>query len=485
MPCSDGPSASPIRRGILCLWGWVPVIVCLVLAYLLWRVFHPGLLSYDSIEQYKEAVARQFTDGHPAVMSIALSLVLAMGKGIQHLMLLQCLGGMLGVFCLSYELLRFAFGSRFSASRAHWGALAVLLVLLLPWSPLPFYLMTFWKDVWVLISLCWLGAVSLSLFRLASPCCTAGFLVRLTAYLALVALMTLSRHNALVLMPVCCLLCTMFFWPRVSRRLALGALLLPIVTYGVSRQAMYAVFDIQHRDITRLTYGFELMGLCIQCPEARALLPYTASCMPPHAATNYYPGWVDRSIGVVTTDYGKNPAAIRREYWIALRHYPRQLLRLKLTGFAFHLARNPCLQFQHNANEPNQFGLDLNRRYAKWQDRLRRSLHRSFDDPVLQWVFTRHVVWLVLNAVAVGVLAGLAWTKRSLAALEATVLLLLPLAYYLSYCVFSLAGDFRYMYPATLVMQLSLLALLVGAGSHTLQALKRRGPNVPAHQQGA
>lgn len=474
MPCSDCAAVSSTNGWLSRLWGWVPVVVCLALAYLLWRIFHPGLLSYDSIEQYKEAVARQFSDAHPPLMSLALALFLAVGKGIQHLMLLQCAGGMLGVLYLAYELVRFVFGSRFSPSRARWVALLVLLVLLVPWSPLPFYLMTFWKDVWMLVFLCWLAAISLSLFRLASTRCTPGFLLRLAAYLVLVPLIMLSRHNALAMMPVCCLLCAMFFWPIGSWRLVLCAFLLPIVAYGVSRQAMFACFDIRHRDMARLTYGFELVGLCIRCPEARALLPYTASCLPPNVADKYYPGWVDHSIAAVTTTYGQEPDKIRHEYWIALRHYPLQLLQMKLRGFAFHLQRNPCLQFQHNANEPNDYGLDLNRRYAVWQDYLRRNLHRSFRDPVGQWVFTRHVLWLVLNGLAVGLLGAMACAKRSQRALQAGVLLLLPLAYYLSYCVFSLAGDFRYMYPATLVMQISLLTLLIGAASRGLQSVEQR-----------
>jgi hypothetical protein len=342
--------------------------------------------------------------------------------------------------------------------------------------------MTFWKDVWMLVFLCWLAGISLNLFRLASPRCTPGFLLRVAAYLVLVALIMLTRHNALVMMPVCCLLCAMFFWPIGSWRLALCAFLLPIVAYGASRQALYASFDIRHRDIARLTYGFELVGLCIQCPEAKALLPYTASCLPENVAERYYPGWVDYSIGAVTTTYGQRPDEIRHEYWIALRHYPLQLLRIKLRGFAFQLQRNPCLQFQCNANEPNNYGLDLNRRYAAWQDYLRRNLLRSFRQPVLQWVFTRHVLWLVLNGLAVGWLGAIACVKRAQPALQATVLLLLPLAYYLSYCVFSLAGDFRYMYPATLVMQISLLSLLVGAASRGLQSVGQRYLAPPAPQ---
>jgi hypothetical protein len=113
-----------------------------------WSLFHPALMSYDSVVQYGQAVTGRFTSWHPPVMAIALRAVLALGGTLGMLTAAQCLAGAVGVWAFSWSCLEALFGERLSPARRAWISLAVLVLLLLPASPLIFYLMTFWKDAW-------------------------------------------------------------------------------------------------------------------------------------------------------------------------------------------------------------------------------------------------------------------------------------------------------------------------------------------------
>ena len=81
-----------------------------------------------------------------------------------------------------------------SAGRS--GPLLVLLLLLVPISPLAFYLMTLWKDAWAAILMLWIGALGLDLFRRGAT------RERICADRRLAALLGLVRHNAVVILPV-------------------------------------------------------------------------------------------------------------------------------------------------------------------------------------------------------------------------------------------------------------------------------------------
>ena len=464
------PGTAP-HRGWVWL-GWMPLLLCLPVSYGLWRLYYPGLFSFDSIEQVKQAVAGKFSDTHPPIMAIVLSLILKAGGQVAQLMLAQCAAGVLGIFFLAYEALQLVFGARLSAAQMRWCALLVLLILLSPLSPLSFYLMTFWKDVWLMISLFWLGGISLSLFRLRSTRLTRGLVARLVAFLLLSTLACLSRHNALVILPVCCLLYALFLWPAVPRYVALAACVLPVLCYGGAKYTQDKVYAVQHTDLWAL--GFELVGLCIRCPEAKAELPYTASCLAKDCRDHYYFGWIDLSVGAWAPTYMCKPAEIRREYWIALCKFPLAMLRLKLQEFRFHLVRNPCGRFEANGYT-NQFGIVLNHRFAVQREYMRRHVDKVFEHPLLQWLFTRHVVWLAIDAMALIALSVHWLMRRSRLALQLAVLLAVPTAYYLSFCLISISGEFRYMYPASLCIQIPALAMLAGAAALWLDARRGRG----------
>ena len=268
---------------------WLTVAVALVL----WRLFFPGLMSQDSIDQYGQALTGQYNDWHPPLMAIVLHLVFSLGGGIGLLMLGQCLAGVFGVRALAGSVIALLYGDRVPERRVAWLSLLALLALLVPVTPLAFYLMTFWKDAWAMILMLWIGALALDLLRLgASP-------KRLFLLIGLGAALGMVRHNAVVLLPVVGLM----LWEETRRQLsrrfsritALALAAAPLALYLAATPLIDGVFGVKALHPDSQVMALDLVGLCAMdraeghavCPE----LPWTrAHIVDESALAAYRPG---------------------------------------------------------------------------------------------------------------------------------------------------------------------------------------------------
>ena len=80
--------------------------------------------------------------------------------------------------------------------------------------------------------------------------------------------------------------------------------------------------------------------------------------------------------------------------------------------------------------------------------------------PLLRPLLGSHAPWLALALLGTAVYSVRSWRRRAL--VPELALFALPLAYFLSYLPVWTSGDYRYMYPATLVCQGVAVSALVG-----------------------
>ncbi|MGI8555822.1 MAG: hypothetical protein ACR2LT_05650, partial [Pyrinomonadaceae bacterium] len=79
-------------------YGYVwQTILLAVIAVVIWRIYYPGIMSPDSIDQYGQALEGNFVDWHPPLMSLVLSLIFKVGGGIGTLIFMQCLAALFGL----------------------------------------------------------------------------------------------------------------------------------------------------------------------------------------------------------------------------------------------------------------------------------------------------------------------------------------------------------------------------------------------------
>lgn len=457
----------------------LPDVLTVLVCLLLWVVFFPGLMSTDSMVQYGEALTGQYRDWHPPLMSILLHLVLVLRGGLGTLMLAQCLAGAFGVRALVRSALAFFQGDRLPAGRVAWLSLAVLLLLLVPVTPVAFYLMTFWKDVWAMVFLLWMTALLLDLHRLGpSP-------GRLLAIAVLAAALGLVRHNAVVVLP----LIGVAVWAAVRRRLGRPAAaawaVAPLALFLAAEPLIDHAFAVEKHHPESQVMVLDLVGLCAAdraaCPR---WLPWTwAHVLDPGALAAYRPG----DVGFIYWDQpphvdpamGDDYPRLRAEYLAAVRAHPEMFARVKVEAFETLLGRRKTEYFIHQSIVWNPYGLSLGRAFAP----VRRNLFATASgvgwNRWLRWISAVHLVWILANlAWVAGLLEAWLQTREEKYAFLAAVLLI-PLAYYLSYLAATPGHDFRYMEPATLLIQCVTASWVLGELAVRELARRTSTPTAP------
>ncbi|HEX9944068.1 MAG TPA: hypothetical protein VGG03_18810 [Thermoanaerobaculia bacterium] len=453
--------------------GRLPDFLAAAVAFVLWRVFFPGLMSADSIAQYGQALTGQYNDWHPPLMSVILKIVLASGGAIGILMLGQCLAGVFGIRALATACLRFFYGDRISPRRAAWLSFLVLLALLLPVTPLAFHLMTFWKDTWAMVFLLWLCALSLELF-LSGPTPKRALLPAVLG-----AALGMVRHNAVFVLP----LIGWMLWVGVRRSSRAGALALAVAPLAIclTANALIArVFGVEELHTDSAIIALDLVGLCAESRSACDHLPWTEShILDESALARYRPG----DIGFIFWDEPKHvDPSIRADYprlWSeylrAIREFPLLLAQVKLEAFETLLGMDRTFYFFHDSIVENPYGLALNPRFAPARRWLSRVTNGVGGHPVLRWLSGVHLVWIVANVL--WVIGSLIVSFRSGGEGHRFLacLLLVPLGYAFSYLLATPMHDFRFMYPSTLAVQCVTLSRLIGG---LAQKPTGRAPNL-------
>ena len=426
-------------------------LLLVVLGLILWRVFFPALMSYDSVIQFNQAWVGRYNDWHPPLLAVALHLFLKAGRNIGALMLVQCLAGLFGLRALVLAWLRAFFGSAVPPGRAEGIALLVVLVLFLPVSPLPFYLVTFWKDSAAAVLLVWTCAVALPLVGREEEG-GSGRLpwLRIAAVTALSVALGMVRHNAVVVLPAAGLVLG-YAVARSSRRLAAAMLLAPLLAFVVCEAALDLAFHVRKVHLERQMMAFDLFGMCALDARVCDSIPYVRSAFRlPEYRRRYVPGdlgvsfWAEPAL--VDPKIRWDGDRLRAEYLRTAGGFPGTLARVKLEAFATLLGFHEPVVFFHQTLDANKYGLRLNERFAPVREGLADLVRAAGKSPGWRLLSGVHVIWLVADCAWIVFL--ISSRRRPLA-----LVLLLPLAFYLSYLPATPAHDFRFMYPATLAVQ--------------------------------
>ena len=253
---------------------WIPICILLGVSLFNWALFYPGVLSLDSMAQYRQAVQRKYTDQNPAIMAICLSAVFRLGGDIQHLMLFQCLCGLAGVYALAVAAAEVVFGKVLSRTCYRYAGLFVALLLLNPLSPLAIHLMTFWKDVWLMIALCWLGFIWLRASHAAPGTSKLVYFSSLCLFLGISTLAVIVRHNSVAILPLLSVMFAVLVRQMGTRKQALIAFLAPVLIYAGTSFVMTRVFNVTHVGFERIVYAYR-WSVSATLSDLEEKLPYT------------------------------------------------------------------------------------------------------------------------------------------------------------------------------------------------------------------
>ncbi|MGI8470109.1 MAG: hypothetical protein ACR2N3_16840 [Pyrinomonadaceae bacterium] len=482
------------------------------IALLIWLIFYPGLFSNDSANQYGQAINEKFTNWHPPLMAIVLSFVLKLGGNVGLLILLQCAAAILGVRSLTRQFLI----SFFPQSNRKIIIITTLvpLFLLIPVTPFLFYTVTFWKDVWTEILFLWIIAYLLWLNNNSEKYKFRGLGIHLLFIACLSSLLPLIRHNAIIVLPIIGFSLLLIVLKNINPSLsgikkitAFSLLFIPLcisllVQFGITR--IFNIKDLHTEDGVK---EHELFLLLKSNPELSGEFPITAHHIDSPMVFfgnddgSHFALWNDSTGGaecpkaksfIDATSYSwenlepltatspppcfrlatESNEALGKEYWTALKNYPAQLLKIKLHQFTIPLNPQLSLDYVITKDITDYAPLNTNQNFK----RLRSALYEFFENikssGYLLYGLNIHALWLVINiGFTFKILFDFVNKKNKSDALFRLSILLIPFSYYLSYFLVTVATDYRFMYPSTLIIQILVISLLQ---SKILSFLKNR-----------
>lgn len=433
-------------------------------------LFSPGVFSVDSFYFYSEAVHGTFSDAHALLLPAILHLLLKAGGSVSVLTLVQCVAGFFGL-----RRLALAVSSRLDAGdrTADNTATGVVLVFAFPLTPLSIHLATLWTDTWLLILLLWFVALILEIrpnetnsgvpswawHRLAPASVLFGFIL-------------LVRDNTFFIFPAYLVLLSQVVPAGRSRRLAVVLLALaPILLYVALIHVMKATLRPEPLHDERVVYALDLASMYVQRPVLCEVQPRPVTCelVLGRFRSEFVPG---RGAIEYTYDQGKwivytafldlqGSPALFSDLIAAIEREPGTWLTVKALNFADYLRPESDRYFFGQRMPKNDFDLAYGIRLTGWRDGFFSVAAAVSTHPMLRWFSFVHVVWLAANVGALLACTWLALRHKQRHFRMAAAILLLPASYYFSYLLALTASDFRFMYPATLLMQVLTLTFIV------------------------
>jgi hypothetical protein len=403
----------------------VTIIVMLLLAACTQLLaFWPGIIVWDSIRQYGQALSGHYDDWHPPAMNWLWRQLLSFGSGPAPMLALQAL-----LYWGGFMLLAIGISRR---SPAGYGRPLLLLCALLP---VPFFMVgTILKDSLMAGGLL-MAAGLLAVRRRGDN------LLRVVAIVLLIATATLRFNAAIACLPLL-IFALPDRWKRTRTRMAIASTAaavsviaaLPLANHLLRAERSGVELSLVTYDLAGITFhsGVDMFPP-LQVANSVAV---NARCYSP-VSWDHYAWWVDEPCPIQFADLKTSfkAASISPYLWLAraTAAHPLAYLAHRLA----HFDRN--LRFWvHDADLP---GLSLQSDPNPWNIQVPPSRLRQWIGALTQWSLGTPLGWPACwLALAMGTLAAGSASSESIARPVAWSAVL----YGLSYLPLSVASEVRY-----------------------------------------
>jgi len=423
------------QKGGYSFFAGLAITVLLVLT--IWACFAPGFMSYDSVTQYRSALAQSYSDSHPPIMSYVWHLCLQLVSGPQSLLVLHLALLVAGVIIWQWNLVR---------SRL---VLLVPAMFFLPW--ILNFAGVLWKDVGMAFSLMiatgllFNGARSRKLAVLGLPFLFYAFAVRHNAILATAPLLFLApiyhSHK-----------------PRLIHGFLVAATI-SVVMWGMSSVISYGFLNAERKHYETLLMGDEIAK--ISAETGQNLLPWVKQ--PDLEACTQFPILYERALCFIDRGYdpggsvmsGQSFETTHKLWKDTVLAHPMLSVKMRWEAFVYFL-RSPQLPpayvWQPRIME-NDLGIALFR--PEMAQHLEDYVVKSRDGVVSE--LFKPYTWLILSFAMLAVAARM---RPSSERTQIVALNLSALGYFASLLAAVPSVDFRYAYWCIVATSLSIIVLL-------------------------
>lgn len=429
----------------------LPALALIGLIALIYLYFYPGFMSFDSMTQYQSALAGEFADNHPAIMSWIWHFLMLIVPGPQGMLYFHLLLLFTAVLLWQHNLSGF------------WPKFLLPFMFIAPW--IINFAGVLWKDVGMAYSL--LSATALLYNREKSiklACCAIPFIlyacaVRYNAILAIVPLIFIFFLFHYSKLP---------FWKSSFFTIALSVvcfLTIPAVTYGL--------IHAEKRHYETLLMGDEIAKISAETQQN--IMPWIKhedllSCTQPpilyERALCFIHRGYDESGSLVT----KLPVEEVHKLWEqTVLNHPMAYLNVRIEAFLYFL-RSPSLEpvyFWFPGIMENSLGIKL--KHPERADDLGKYVTSSTQTIIVSEFFKPYL-WLLL-ALALVALAFL--LENRVARMQIIALNLSSLGCFSSLFIAVPSTDFRYIYWCVVATSLSLF-VFISAWLHSRLSVENR-----------
>jgi len=397
-------------------------------------------------------------------MAFVLFLFFKAGGTIGLFTLVECLLGYLGV-----RNLLLALTDLFSASRARREGIASagLLLLSSPLSPMPVYFVTLWFDSWLAIFLLWTLYFMLALLKNRGDAISRSDVITIIIIGILITLVMLVRWNSVTLYPILILLfCSILIRRLVPRRMLILVAMSPLAAYILFLFFEYYVAEVKAMHTERVSLALDLASMIVYEPSICETLKLQSCELVNGKITPEFvvgDGAIDHTInqGLRWMEPAfislVNHKSLTSDMLQAAMHFPGTYAKVKALNFLDYMTPRPRYYFQSFIH-PNDLGLYLNSQFDSVRTRYIALLHWVYSHPILKMLSFAHVTWMILDLG--GLLYCFVMHRHSSRYALLGLILLVPLAYELSYLLALTASDFRFMYPSTLLTQIITIGIV-------------------------
>lgn len=459
--------------------NFASLIFALLSALGIWLVFYPGIFSADSIYFVFESTSGLYSDWHSPLIPFFLELVPNVESNIGLVTLLQILAGLLGIRRLAIAFTRFmGIGEEFRNGFA----LFNLALFSSPLTPLPVYLATLWTDTWLAVLLVWIAALLIEMRGLHEPEIRENSISKAVLVTLLVSMAVMVRSNTPVLYPALALVLWVVLDPKlVTKFQRIVLIVLPVVLYSIFMLYQNMILDVKHGHAEHAIYALDMASMIVYDPSICQDLSLRSCDLVLDVFSQDFiigDGAIDftmnqgRKAYVPYYDLLYHPG-LENEYFTAVTEHPRLWITVKILNFIDYVGPDESRYFYQKKNLPNYEGFARPHLFAPLTDLWFALTDRVLQDPVLRWLSFVHAIWLIVNFLGLVICAWLGRLNKR--ARFVGLLLLVPASYYGSYLIAFTSSEFRFMYPAMLLVQVITLTWLLSRAAQVL----RRSPTEP------
>lgn len=486
--------------------SWFQLATLTALSLIATTVFSPGIMTPDSTTQYSQAVTGQYSDWHPPLMSILLSLLLALGGNLTIFVFVQCLALLTGIRLLVARIICECGSSRISYNLGKLLGTIVATMLLAPITPLLFFAVSISKDSFTALMLIWICVFCAWLFKTSKSGQESHLIVHCLLLAFFSSLSFLVRHNSLVILPVVGLYLVFITRGKIYK-FRWGFAAAPLLSALIISFIVSTSFDVKRTYVGDVVKEGDLATMIELYPELADNYPVTAH----HRDSPIILGtksqtyvWDEQTSGAPCVSFGceqksdvmhceiwnssyageqppnclkeigSSNAALNQEYFRAIRESPQQFILTKAFLFLrmFHPRSWDLDKFKCEVYE-NPFGLKFDSRFDNVRSEVCRAGGGVYNRWYTQWISGIHAIWFLGGLfILIGSLFKY-WKTRSRETILIIILVLIPISYYFSYLIGTTGAFYRYFYPATLVVQIIVCTQLI---STTLWIINRIKP---------